>query len=169
MRNKYVVRITTVALLTAVEIVLSRFLGLSTPIVKLSFSFVPLSIIAMLYGPFYSTAAAACADFIGAILFPVGAFFPGYTITAALTGLTYGLFLYKKPKNWLYIVAAVAIVNICWRLGLNSVWVHMTTGKAVAVIMAPRVVKNLIMIPIETVIIGIVREKICPLAERFVV
>ena len=166
MRNKYVIRITTVALLTAIEIILSRFLGISTPILKISLSFIPLSLIAMMYGPVYSTAAGAIADFIGAILFPVGMYFPGYTLTAALTGLTYGFFLHKKEKSWANILIAVIIVNIMWRLGLNSFWVHMTTGKAVVAIMMPRIVKNLLMIPIETVVIKLVGEKILPMTKN---
>ena len=168
MRNKYVVKITTVALLTAIEIILSRSLGVSTPIVTLSFSFVPLSLIAMMYGPVYSTAAAAAADFIGAILFPVGMFFPGYTLTAALTGLTYGLCFYKKG-GWVNIITAVIIVNLCWRLGLNSFWVHMTTGKAVVAIMMPRIVKNIVMIPIEVLIIKLVKEKLLPMTKGLAV
>ncbi len=166
MRNKQVKKVTTIALLIAVEIILSRFLGISTPIMKISLSFIPLSLTAMLYGPLYSAFAAAASDFIGALLFPVGMYFPGYTLTAFLTGMTYGVFLYKRKTKWACIITAAIAVNICWRLGLNSFWVYMTTGKAVIAIMLPRIMKNMLMIPIETVVIKLLREKFLPFAER---
>lgn len=168
MRNSQAKKITVIALLIAVEIVLSRFLGVSTPIMKISLSFIPLSLTAMLYGPFYCAFAAAAADLIGALLFPVGMYFPGYTVTAFFTGFSYGFFLYKSKTKWAGIIAAAAVVNLCWRLGLNSFWVYMTTGKAVAAIMLPRIMKNLLMIPIETVVIKLVREKLLPLFESLI-
>lgn len=167
MRNKQVKKITTVALLTAIEIIISRFFGISTPMLKISFSFVPMSLVAMMYGPLYSTAMAASADFIGAMLFSVGIYFPGYTVSAALTGMTYGICLHKRKTGWGSIVVAVVIVNLCLRLGLNSFWVHMTTGKAMPIIMMPRIIKNMLMIPIEVLVIRFVREKLLPIAEEW--
>lgn len=166
MRFKSALKITNIALLIALEIVLSRFLSISTPIVKIGFSFIPLSMLAMLYGPFYAGAGAAIADIIGAMLFPVGPFFPGYTLTAALTGLTYGLLLYRRPKSWGRILAAVLIVTMALNLGLNTVWIQMTTGKAYMALLAPRVIKSLAMVPIMTLLIRFAWEKLCPLATR---
>ncbi len=39
------------------------------------------------------------ADLIGATLFPAGPFFAGFTLSAFLTGLIYGLILYKREKK----------------------------------------------------------------------
>lgn len=167
MRSKPALKIANIALLIALEIVLSRFLSISTPIVKIGFSFVPLSMLAMLYGPFYAASGAAIADIIGAVLFPLGAYFPGYTLTAALTGLTYGLLLYQRPKSWWRILAAVLIVALLLNLGLNTVWIHMTTGKAYMVLLMPRIVKSLAMVPIMTLLIRFAWEKLCPMATKF--
>ena len=38
---------------------------------------------------------------VGALLFPTGAFFPGFTLTAACTGLLYGLCLYRRDRSLL--------------------------------------------------------------------
>lgn len=167
MRSKSAFKIANIALLIALEIVLSRFLSISTPIVKVGFSFVPLSMLAMLYGPFYAAAGAAIADIIGVALFPLGAYFPGYTLTAALTGLTYGLLLYRRPKSWGRILTAVLIVGLVLNLGLNTVWIQMTTGKAYMALLVPRVVKSLTMVPIMTLLIRFAWEKLCPLATKF--
>ncbi|MEG1932033.1 MAG: folate family ECF transporter S component, partial [Pygmaiobacter sp.] len=65
--------IAQMALLIALEIILSRFVSIPTPIVKISFSFLAIVTMAMLYGPVYAAAGAALADFLGAILIPFGA------------------------------------------------------------------------------------------------
>lgn len=167
MRNSNTSTITLAAMLVAIEIILSRFLSVPTPVVKISFSFIPLSMLAALCGPVYSCVGAAAADFIGAVLFPVGAYFPGYTLTAALTGLTYGVFLKNKRSSWGVIIAAVLIINLVWRLGLNSIWVSMTTGKALVAFMMTRVAKTFFTIPIEIVFVRFAVKKLCPLVEKF--
>ncbi|MFV0496968.1 MAG: folate family ECF transporter S component [Candidatus Fimivivens sp.] len=168
MRSKSAFKIANIALLIALQIVLSRFLSISTPIVKIGFSFIPLSMVAMLYGPFYATAGAAIADIIGAVLFPIGVYFPGFTLTAALTGLTYGLILYQKPKSWGRILLAVLIIGGVLHLGLNTFWLQMTTGKAYMALLVPRIIKTIAMVPIKVLLIRFTWEKLCPLAKKFV-
>ena len=74
------------SLLVAITIILSRFLSISTPIIKIGFSFVPLTIAGILYGPKYTMIIAVIADLIGVTLI-TGDFFPGFTVTTALVGL----------------------------------------------------------------------------------
>ena len=152
-------KITRIGLLIALEIVLSRFLSISTPVMKIGFAFVPLSVIGMLYGPLYGGIAGALCDFIGAILFPIGAYFPGYTLTAALSGATYGAFLQKDgAKNITKVILACTIVNIAWRLGVNTYWTTLFTGKGYLALLPARMMKNILMIPIEVVTIKVVYE-----------
>ena len=86
-------------ILLALLIVLNRFVSIKTPLLVISFSFVPIMMAAIWLGPKYSTLIAALGDFIGAILFPFGTYFPGFTVSAGLTGLIYGIFLYKKQES----------------------------------------------------------------------
>ena len=65
--------------LTALEIVLNRFLSINAWNIKIGFSFVPIVVAAILYGPIAAGIVAALCDFLGAILFPIGAYFPGFT------------------------------------------------------------------------------------------
>ena len=94
-------KIAIIGLLTALQIVLTRFLGITTPVVSFNFSFVPLVINAVLFGPISASVSSAAADIIGSVLFPqgLGIYFPGYTLSAALNGLIYGFILYSKPKR----------------------------------------------------------------------
>lgn len=115
------------ALLTALEIVLSRFLSISAWNTKIGFAFVPVVLAALLLGPLWAGAVAALADFLGAILFPVGAFFPGFTLTAFLMGFCYGLFLHRK-QNLPRILGAVAVHQLVLSLLLNTFWISVLYG-----------------------------------------
>ena len=69
--------IVTLALLLAIEIVLSRFLSIQTSITRIGFGFVPLVIAGVLFGPVAAAIVAVLGDVLGALLFPTGAFFGG--------------------------------------------------------------------------------------------
>ena len=142
-------KLTTVALLTATEIILSRFLSIATPIVKIGFGFVPLAMVAMLYGPLWAGFAGAMADFLGAVIFPIGAYFPGFTATAFLKGVCYGVFLHRKEITWKHLIVAVSIVCLVFNLGLNTLWVKIITGKGYIALVIPRILQNLVMIPLQ--------------------
>ena len=155
-----------IALLIAIEIVLSRFLSIATPIVKISFAFLPIAIIAILYGPIYSGIAGGAADFIGAWLFPIGPYFPGFTITAALTGVVYGIVLYKKPKTWLKIATAVVFIAIALNLCLDTYWLKILFNKAYLALLPTRIIKSCIMIPLQIITIKYVNDKLLPLVNK---
>ena len=85
------------AVLVALQVVLSRFFSVQiTEVLKFSFGFIPIMLTGALYSWPYSCLVAGLSDVIGAILFPQGPFFIGYTLTAVLTGLLFGLFFHKK-------------------------------------------------------------------------
>ena len=113
------------ALLIALEIVLSRFLSISAWNTKIGFAFVPVVLAALLLGPLWAGIVAALADFLGAMLFPVGAFFPGFT--AFLMGLCYGLFLHRK-QSLPRILGAVAVHQLALSLLLNTLWISVLYG-----------------------------------------
>lgn len=148
-------KITYIALLIALQVVLGRFAGIMTPIVSISFSFVPLVLNAIVFGPVCATASSAIADIIGALLFPqgLGIYFPGYTVSAALNGLIYGLILYRKPKQLWRISLACVIQCLFVSLGLSTYWVYMMTGKGFLVVLPTRILQNAIMVPIKIFVI----------------
>ena len=161
MNKKFDVRkLVQISLLVALQIILTRFCSIQTPIVRIGFGFVPVVIIATMYGPIYAGVAYGIADILGLMLFPSGSFFPGFTLTAILAGVVYGVFLYNKPINWGRIIAASVIINIVLNLGLNTYWLSIMMGKGFLALLPTRIVKELVMIPIKVVIIGIVWKSI---------
>ena len=150
-----------ISLLIAIEIILTRFCSINMQIVRIGFGFLPIAIIGMMYGPLSAGIAYAIGDILGMLLFPTGgSFFPGFTLTAFLTGIVYGVFLYNKPKTWPRIIGAVLIVCLVINLGLDTYWLFILTGKAYMALLPTRIMKSIIMIPVQTFIIGIIWKQV---------
>ena len=151
---KKIKKIIISALLLASAIVINRFLSINTSILSIGFTFVPLMLAGIILGWKYSLLIAALADLIGALLFPFGTYFVGYTISSALAGLVYGLLLYRKDgfkldkKFMIRLLIAILIVTILINGGLNTLWIVITMKKAFLAILPTRVLKQLLMIPI---------------------
>ena len=142
------------ALFLASAIVLGRILSIRTPIITIGFAFAPIMLSAIILGWKHSTLIATLADIIGALLFPTGSFFFGFTITAFLTGLTYGLVLYRKPfkiDKQFIIRLVIATLIVCGILNgvLNTIWIIMITKGASKIIVTTRVLKQLVMVPVQ--------------------
>ena len=153
-------KIILTAVLLAIQIILSRFLSVKTPILKISFAFIPSMLCAIWLGAKWTVLLNVLGDIIGATLFPTGAFFIGYTISTAISGVIYGLLLYKKEENSytdkqfiIRLIISVILVTCISNIGLNTLWISITTGKAFIVLLGTRIVKELIMIPIQIVVI----------------
>ena len=153
-------KIILAALLLAMSIVLARFLSIKTPIVTIGFSFVPTMLCAVWLGPKWTILINVLADLIGATLFPFGSYFIGYTITTAVAGAIYGFLLYKKEEDTYTdkqfigrVILASILVAIIANIGLNTLWISITTGKAFMVLISARIIKELIMIPIKVLVI----------------
>jgi len=149
-----------VSLLIALEVILSRFLSIATPIVKIGFGFVPIAICAMMYGPVWAGVAGGLADFIGAILFPISAYFPGFTVSAFLTGAVFGLFLYKREVKVVNLCAAVLINCLCISLCLSTYWLTIITGSPFLALLPTRIVQNIIMIPVQFTVLYILKKPV---------
>jgi len=158
--------LTAMALLIALEIILSRFLSLSAWNTKIGFSFVPVVIAAILLGPVYAGIVGALADFVGAVLFPIGAYFPGFTLTAFLTGMVYGLFLYKR-QSLPRILGAVAVNQFILSLLLNTLWISVLYGSPFGPLLVTRLVQSAILTVVQIVVIGLIVKALPRLRRGF--
>lgn len=157
MRKKtFTTQLVIMALLIALEIILTRFLSIETPTLRIGFGFLPVAIMAILYGPWWTGGAGVVGDIVGMMIFPKAAFFPGFTFTAFLTGVLFGLFLYKRDITWKQTLLAVITVNIICSLCLDTLWLSIMYGDSFLFLMPARLLKTAIMIPVETVTIYLV-------------
>lgn len=142
----------TLSVLIAMEIVLSRFLSINAWNTKIGFSFVPIVVAAMLYGPIAGGIVGAMGDFLGAVLFPIGAYFPGFTLTAFLTGVVFGLLLHNNcsiPKIILAVLINQCVLSLC----LNTLWLSILYGTPYGPLFVTRLVQTAILFAVQTVVI----------------
>lgn len=158
-------KIILAALLLALLIILARFVSVKTQLLVISFSFIPIMMSAIWLGPKYSTLIAGLGDLIGAILFPFGTYFPGFTLSAALSGLIYGLFLHQKfgkeESNLKFIIKLIVsnvLVLGLVHIFLNALWLNIMYQKAFWIVVGSRIVTQLIMLPIQVVTIFILKK-----------
>lgn len=143
------------AALIAINVILSRFLSISAWNFKISFSFVPVVIAALYFGTWQAGIVAGIGDFIGAMLFPIGKYFPGFTLVAILTGIAYGFFLHKK-QTFPRILCVVILVELIGSVILNSFWISLLYGSPYWAVVAPRLIQAGVMIVIKCIVIRFV-------------
>ena len=141
-----------IGVLTAMEIVLNRFLSINAWNLKIGFSFVPVAIAGMLFGPLPAAIVAALGDFVGALVFPISPYFPGFTFTAFLTGAVFGFFL-KGKTSVPRVLAAVGINQLILSLLLNSLWISVLYGSPYLPLLSTRIVQCAVLIPVEIILI----------------
>ena len=145
-------RLVLIAMLVAAQVVLSRFLSISLWNLRIGFSFVPIVLAAILLGAVPAGITAAIADLLGATLFPSGPFFPGFTLTAAVTGVLYGLFLHKK-QTLPRILGAVLTTELLCSILMNTVWISMLYGTPYIALLPTRMPQAIGMTAVEIVVI----------------
>ena len=153
--------ITTTGVLLAIQMVLSSYGVIEvTDSLKISLGHLALAPTAILFGPVVASLQGALSDILGFLLKPTGPYFPGFTLTALLGGLIYGLFLYKtEHKTWQIIAARLIIivfVNIC----LNTVFLTMLYGPSRLATLPLRAFKNIIQLPIDCLLLGAVSRAV---------
>ncbi len=111
--------ITYLAVLTAMEIVLNRFFSFNVWNQKIGLSFIPVVLAAMMFGSLAGGIVGALGDLMGAVLFPIGPYFPGFTVVAFLQGGLFGVLLYRK-YSFPRVLAAAALAQIGCTLLLNT-------------------------------------------------
>ena len=143
-------------LMAALNVVLGRFsIQLSSEVRLSVLGFLPMAMAGMLLGPAYGALTGAIGDTLNFLLFThvYGPYFPGYTITAALSGLWYGIVLHKKQLTWLRAVLSIVPVILLGEMLLNSVWVYIMYYKTFWVKLPMRLVTNVIEMPVKTLLL----------------
>lgn len=154
------------AFMIALEIVLSKLVSVNISFLRIGFGFLPIAILAIMYGAWWSGIAYAIGDVIGGFLFPTGAFFPGFTVTSFLTGLIFGLILHNKKVSFKRALLASALVCILCNLLLNTYWLTFIIGKGFTVLLASRAVKELVAIPVMAVLIVVVDKALSKVIHK---
>ena len=153
--------IALMGLLLAAQIILSRFCYIATWNIKIGFTFIPLVLSAGLFGPVGAGVLAALADFLGAVLFPIGPYFPGFTLTQFCVGIVFGLLLQKKQSMG-HIVCAVLATQLLGSLLLDSYWISVLYGSPYWALLSTRMIQCAVMSALEIAVIPILCKQLVP-------
>jgi len=151
---KNVRSLTGISMLLALDLVLNLFAAVQiTDSLRLSFGFIAAALMGMLYGPVPAGLACGIVDILQLFIKPTGPYFPGFTLSSVLTGIIFGLFLYKNHHTLPRIIISKALINVLIHLLLNSLWITVLYGYAFWANLPGRILKNLGMLPVEIIIL----------------
>lgn len=170
---KHVKTIVLVGILIAMTIGLET-LGTVLPITlftrKVFFSFLPIALSSMLFGPIVALVFGFIADILGFLMQggASGAFFPGYTLSAMLGAFIYSIFLYRTRITVLKIFLAKFMVNVVVNITLGSLWLYIMYGKKTFwVYLVGGFFKNMILLPFEVILLYIMLNRLIPISKNF--
>ena len=152
--------LTSAGILSAIAIVLGFFKIPVTQLIAIRFAVLPVTIAAYLFGPVVGGAVGLVSDIGGYILRPTGPFFPGFTLTSIVTGVIFGLMLYKRKPTLLRIFTAEVVYTVICGILLNSLWLSMLYGNGFIPVLTARIVKELVMIPVNTLMLAAVLQPV---------
>ena len=165
---KNVRMLTLAGIITAASIVLESFpiylLGTS---LKIYFSFLVISLGCYVYGPAVGILVGFANDTLGFLISSFGEpYFPGYLITAMLSGLIYGTLLYRQRITVLRLVVVRLVINYGSNVLLGSVWKAMLYGQGYYYSFTTGLVKNTTMLPIEVLLMVLMFQLALPALAR---
>ena len=149
---KHARTVTVCALMGAAAIVLGSLSIYVTDTIRIGFSGITNKIVHYLFGPVTGSLFAGTMDVLKYLVKPSGPFFPGFTLVTMAAGLIYGCFFYKRTLSFGRVLAAHLTVSLVCNVFLNTACLSFLYGKGMAVLLPPRLVKNLIMWPIDSII-----------------
>lgn len=160
------------ALMIAVRVAMKPLNIQLAPGLQINTAFIANAIACMVIGPVVAIPFAIATDTLGCLLFPTGVYFLPMVLPEIAGSVIFALLLYRaKLSSWRVLMARFLIcflVNVVITTPL-MVWYYSIymNGKTYAWIDTARIVKNLFMFPIETVVLSLILGAIAPVTSRF--
>ena len=124
----------------------------------------------MVYGPMVALLGAAVSDTLGAILFPKGAYFFPFIFIEMAGSLVFALYLYRVRVTVRRVILSRFTIDLGVNVILNTpvMWLYysMVMGRSYALFDLMRILKNLAMFPIESVLLTLFLKMMIPAAQR---
>ena len=171
-KNVHLRKTVICAVMIAMQIILSRYVGIQTQFVQTSLGFVPIAVTSAVCGPVYGALCAFISDFLGVVIAGTNVYSPLFAINAVLYALFYAFFLYKKERNVKNIVLSVVLQTVIVAIPLTPLWLYiyfnfvLETPKAFELMSLQQVVVRLIEIPIKIIILVPVCRYLLPKLEK---
>ena len=122
------------------------------------------------YGPLVGLAVGAISDTLGCMLFPTGAYFLPFILVEMSSSFIFGLFLWKRELSPMRVLASKFTVNLVCNIILTSIFMKWSyywyygveKAQAYNLINLVRIGKNLVLFPIEAMLITLILGALTP-------
>lgn len=140
------------------------------PGLKLSFDCYVNSLGSICYGPLVGLAVGAISDTLGCLLFPSGPYFFPFIFVEMASSFIFALFLWKRTLTPLRVLFSKFTVNLICNIIMTSLlmkWDYyffygLKEARAYSLINLVRIGKNLVLFPLEAVLITIIIGALTP-------
>lgn len=137
------------AMFIMIQVIFTQFIGITTPILRLSFTYLAMAWIGYFYGWKIGALIAIAGDLAGMVIYPKDFYFVGFTLSAMVSGALYGLLQNVAAKDLAKRVLLITVLdNVVVNLLMNTLWLNLVYGQALNVLLLPRFLKMGLSIPI---------------------
>ena len=164
---KKIRNLSILSMLLVVKILISLFQINLAVGMKISFGFLVYMIVASLYGFFSGIIFVILAYMLNFIIGVVEIFHIGFLISNIFCVLTYSIFLYKLNLKVKRVVIATIINDLVIHFILNNIWLAQIYGSSFSSIFSIRIVKNIIMMPLDCVLAAFVVIALRKIVKNF--
>ncbi len=158
------------ALMIALRVV---FKSLSIPVaadLRINTAFFVNALGAMVFGPVVAAAAAAVTDTLGCLLFPSGPYFFPFIFVEIAGSMIFALMFYRRELTVTRVTLSRFLidfgVNIVLQTPIMMLYYQMVMGRYYAPFDMVRIVKNLALFPVESVLLTVFLRYAVPPLQR---
>ena len=139
--------------------------------VSINTAFIANAFGAMVFGPVVAIPAAAISDLLGYLVAPEGLYFPPFILTEIAGSVIFALFLYRTEIT----TGRLLLSKFCVNFFVNIVmtppimrWYYAWRGMSTAypLLDGLRIVKNIVMLPLEAVVLVLVFQALMPPMQK---
>lgn len=152
--------LTCSAMLLAAAVILGFFKIPVNSLVEIRFQSVPVAAAGILLGPVMGGIIGALTDVLSYIIRPTGPYFPGFTLSTAITGVIFGVMMYGRHFDIKRLAVTQVIDSAAVSFLLNSLWLAMLYGVSFTESFVMRLPKNIVMLPIDLVILFVIMKPV---------
>lgn len=158
------------AILIALRIVLKSVAIPIGPELKINIAFFINAYGSMIYGPVVAIVGAAISDTLGWVLFPSGPYFFPFIFTEIAGSLIFALFFYRRDFSAKHVILSRFCIDFFVNIVMNTpiMWLYyrMVMGKSYVLFDGVRIAKNLVMFPIESVLLILFFRLVIPATRK---
>lgn len=144
------------AVLAALNLALNQFTIPVSGYLEIGFDFLAAAATGFLCGPWVAALSGVATDLLGYVLRPNGPYFPGFTLSAMLAGVVYGLWYYRRPVRLWRVIGCKLTATLLFNFLLTPLWLHVMYGQAFVLLSSMRIIKNVIKFPVDVALLMLV-------------